>query len=543
MKLPTKKKPLEPKNQRIETLINAMDSRELVIPPFQREFIWKRHNVLYLFDSILQSYPIGSFLVWNTDQGIQYRDKILDLRFPQINNAEDLKIRDFILDGQQRLSCLYGVLKLRNAEKEHIFNVYIDLEEMTFFHYRKNMEVKKNVHFPMSYLYDDEKFLDFRGELGKDPANKELQETLIYLYSHFRNYIIPVIVTYEKTVGEVTPVFVRFNSAGRKLDIFDLTAAVTWKDNFDIRDEITRINGSLQKKRFQHTDKHLYLKMMAALHAGATKTNVVDKLNDLSSNELKSLLRKAEIGLQRAIDFLQAELFVYGEDFLPYENQLVALTYFFSLANNPGSKQLKSLQRWFWISGFSERFRGASESILDEDIRYIEKLVRGEDGISLPDEGYRLEVKDLLNKKYNRSSAFTKSFILFLASQTPKDLASGTKINLQRPLSEINRMECHHIFPRRILRNSAFSNEKIDNICNICLCQSNENKRIKDRNPSEYLQKCYDELGADAENVFHSSLIPNDMNAGWKEDDYEIFLGQRARLIVEGVNKKILGDK
>jgi len=539
MKLPTKKKPLEPKNQRIETLINAMDSRELVIPPFQREFIWKKHNVLYLFDSILKSYPIGSFLVWNTDQDIQYRDKILDLKFPPINNLEDLKIRDFILDGQQRLSCLYGVLKWRNAEKEHIFNVYLDLETMDFFHYRKNIQIKRNVHFPMSYLYDDEKFLDFRSELAKDPANKKIQETLIYLYNHFRNYIIPVIVTYEKTVGEVTPVFVRFNSTGRKLDIFDLTAAVTWKDNFDIRDEIVRINGSLQKKRFQHIDKHLYLKMMAALHAGAAKTNIVDKLNDLSSSELKSLLRRVEIGLQRAIDFLQAELFVNGKDFLPYENQLVVLTYFFSLVTNPSPKQLKSLKRWFWVSGFSERFRGASESILDEDIRYVGKLVRGEDDISLPDEEYRLDVKDVINKKYNRSSAFTKSFILFLACQSPKDLVCGSKINLRRPLSEINRMECHHIFPRRILRNNAFSNEKIDNICNICLCQSNENKRIKDRSPSEYLQKCYDELGADAESVFRSSLIPNEENAGWKEDDYEKFLGQRSKLIVEQINKMI----
>ncbi len=79
---------------------------------------------------------------------------------------------------------------------------------------------------------------------------------------------------------------------------------------------------------------------------------------------------------------------------------------------------------------------------------------------------------------------------------------------MQKPLAEINQTECHHIFPRKILREASVPNEKIDSLCNICLYKSKNNKIVKDQNPSEYLKKCYTELGVDAEKVFQSTLIP-----------------------------------
>src|SRR5262245_4376098 len=43
------------------------------LPAIQREFVWKPTQVIRLFDSIMQHYPIGSFLFWELEQ--ENRDK------------------------------------------------------------------------------------------------------------------------------------------------------------------------------------------------------------------------------------------------------------------------------------------------------------------------------------------------------------------------------------------------------------------------------------------------------------------------------------
>jgi len=540
MQIQMKKKPIEPKNQRIETLVNSVNSRELVIPPFQREFVWKEDKILFLFDSILKTYPIGSFLIWNSPQKIKCRDTILDIKLPKCE-FPDIYTRDFILDGQQRLSTLYGVLTWKDANREHIFNVYLDLESMEFFHYQKKMKIKKNVHFPMGYLYDYEKFLDFRNEIKnnedlEEEESKKLQDTLNYLYNHFRNYIIPVIVTYEKTVEEVSPIFIRFNSGGLELGIFDLISAMTWSDNFDFRQEIDKINKGLQKKRFQQTKYRMYLKILAALNSGSTKGTHINKLGNLNSEQLNSLLKTTEKALNKAVDYLQSNLFVYGDDFLPYENQLVVFTYFFAKIKNPRPKQLKYLRSWFWKTGFSEHFRGSTDTILDEDLRLIDRLQSEELKVYSETEIFDFNKDELLGKKYNKASAFTKAFILMLLSLTPKDIINGSTINVQKPLIDLSK-EFHHLFSLKTLRCQQNNVDDKNNLCNICLIQSTENNKINRENPSQYLKNCYQELGIDAKKVFLSNLIPTGGNSGWNNDDYAKFLQKRAQLITERINE------
>ena len=50
----------------IVELINMLARKMLLIPPFQREFVWEPEDVLKLWDSIFRFYPIGSLLSWET---------------------------------------------------------------------------------------------------------------------------------------------------------------------------------------------------------------------------------------------------------------------------------------------------------------------------------------------------------------------------------------------------------------------------------------------------------------------------------------------
>src|SRR5690349_20912315 len=41
---------------------------EIVLPKYQRAFVWGPQQVLELLDSVLRDYPIGSLLLWETTE-------------------------------------------------------------------------------------------------------------------------------------------------------------------------------------------------------------------------------------------------------------------------------------------------------------------------------------------------------------------------------------------------------------------------------------------------------------------------------------------
>lgn len=40
-------------------------NKSILLPAIQREFVWGSDQIIRLFDSLMQDYPIGSFLVWH----------------------------------------------------------------------------------------------------------------------------------------------------------------------------------------------------------------------------------------------------------------------------------------------------------------------------------------------------------------------------------------------------------------------------------------------------------------------------------------------
>lgn len=95
----------------IMALVTQIQNGELVLPDFQRDFVWKEDQIRLLFDSIMRGYPFGSLLFWNTQYvDVPYRDFVHDIRTGQTFAT---KIKDagkrltMVLDGQQRLQSLF----------------------------------------------------------------------------------------------------------------------------------------------------------------------------------------------------------------------------------------------------------------------------------------------------------------------------------------------------------------------------------------------------------------------------------------------------
>lgn len=117
-------------------------NHSILLPAIQREFVWDSDQIIRLFDSLMQGYPIGSFLVWHL-HGEAARDEmkyqfiqhyIEDSVHPDEPEFEQMryhnkKIReenelelpseqDLVLDGQQRLTAFYIGFKGTYTEKQ-----------------------------------------------------------------------------------------------------------------------------------------------------------------------------------------------------------------------------------------------------------------------------------------------------------------------------------------------------------------------------------------------------------------------------------------
>ena len=97
------------------------------LPSIQRKFVWEVTQIESLFDSLMQGYPIGTFLFWSVEKGgdpshideytfykfIQNYSEKNSLEFVQ-SKVEKPSVKEKIvavLDGQQRLSSLYCALQ------------------------------------------------------------------------------------------------------------------------------------------------------------------------------------------------------------------------------------------------------------------------------------------------------------------------------------------------------------------------------------------------------------------------------------------------
>ncbi len=87
----------------LSKLLEDIDMGEIGLPEIQRPFVWKNTKVRDLFDSMYKGFPVGYLLFWANGVGNGHR---------QIGANNKQKVpRLLIVDGQQRLTSLFAVLK------------------------------------------------------------------------------------------------------------------------------------------------------------------------------------------------------------------------------------------------------------------------------------------------------------------------------------------------------------------------------------------------------------------------------------------------
>lgn len=511
----------------IKNLTDDIKKGEIKIPQFQRKFVWKEQQALDLLDSIANNYPIGSLLLWRTSTKLATERNIGDFKLPE---TDDLTPTDYVLDGQQRITVIYSCLGA--PDNEEGFAVVYDLDSNQFLPAPLEHNPKM---FPLRWLYETTKMLNFRTSLQSFPKHEGYQATLDTLISAFTNYKIPVVTLKDLSLEEVCPIFERINISGTKLAMFDLMVAATWSKTFDLNEEVDRIITSLEPKGFGDIEPNTILKCLSAVQYGGTKKDQILKLRDLPETEMDSLVDRTSEALLKTIDTLTTEFRIYSWEFLPYEALVIILCYIFSNSHSLSSEKLIRVRQWFWRASFSERYRVGGENFLSKDLEVVQKFIIEEQGDEV-DIGNIPTSSQLLNTSFRINNSRARAIILALAVQKPRNLTNGAFIDTAIALSNYNRKQFHHIYPKGYLK-SINAQENHNSIVNICILAASENNTISDSDPHEYLPGCIERLKESATAVFASNFLPAPDSFAFGEASYEDFLNKRGSLLSTHIEK------
>lgn len=517
----------KPTPERILQLASRVLSGDIILPEFQRPFVWKRRQILELMDSIYKNYPIGSLLVWESKQDLASKRSIADLNIAERSEAYPV---NYLLDGQQRLSAICGVIHWTPGDPKSVWNVYFDLKTNHFQHADHADELP--VHqIPLRRMSNAPDFYRRLSPID-DPLMRDRADLL---FTRFLEYQVPLVTLGDMSIEDVAPVFERINSTGTRLTIYDLMRAATWSPEFDLGNTVEDIKSALESKKYDTLDSKTFLRTLGAAAGGDFSAQSIDALRELSLEDLTTAADAMKASALRAADFLATEISAPRAESLPYANQFAVLSEVFRLLPTPTDLQLQEIKRWFWRTTLSGYFSGWDSGQMTQDTRKVRSFAAGK-GTSLGDGGVIPTASLWKIKPFRSNSAVSKMLALMLAEGTPLDLVNGQRIDVDKSLAWSNDKEYHHLFPQGYLARIGVPATQANVVGNIVLLTSISNIQIKDKAPSQYLKAIIDASGRDALlQRMQSNLIPESALECALQDDYQGFLSARSGFLHEHV--------
>lgn len=523
---------ISPAALKIDRLVNRVREGDIMIPAFQRGFVWNQEQIIELLDSIYKNYPIGSILLWNSSERLKASRNIGGLVLP---DREPEYPVNYVLDGQQRLSSIYAVFcadrefapaKGEYAADSNVFDIAFRFDDQAFIP-RTNIE-NDRPSIALSSLLDTQLFFE-----AIEPLSSEHRAEARSLNSLINNYEIPVVTISRREKDEVGVIFERINSTGTRLTTLDLLIAWTWSEDFHLQDSLRDLSDILDSKGFASLPDKVILQCLGGILADDARTKTILSLDPIKVREFFDSVGAA---IAAAIDFLSTEFKIQSLELLPHLQQVVPLSYFFSKVNTPTGARVETLKKWFWKTSFSRRYSAQTDDKINSDITFMQTLASGLDArIS----GYSSELSAdiLVNLKFTKSHPYTRALLLLLAQRAPLDLTNGSAVDIGESLSSFNRKEYHHIFPRAFLRSRGVTADKANSLCNFCFLPAGSNKRISSKEPSDYIFNLVPE--SNRKQILESNMMPLRMEI-YSNNNYDEFISSRAQLIGQFVDSLVV---
>ena len=526
----------EPQSVTFTSLFAEIESGTIKIPQFQRDFVWSKAKSAKLLDSIVKGYPIGTFILWKTNERLRSIRNLGRVSLPETPKGNAVK---YVLDGQQRLTSLFVTLKgltiKRDEYEEDFSQFWVDL-----------MVSEPDEIVVMETTGRDEKtIIQLKDLLSGDFAYlasfpKDLQEKIRTYKNRIESYQFSAILMKDAAIDVATEVFTRLNEGGEPLSVFEIMVAKTYdaEKKFDLAEEFNKLIVDLEAVDYDTLSSATVLQTVSV---------IIRK--DCRKKEILNLPKQAVIknwphaveAIRATVDYFRNYYRIPVSRLLPYPGLVIPFAYFFfKHPDKPTGDQQKFLQDFFWRVALGGRYSQSLESRVAQDIGKIDRILKG----ALPTYEWAVDVSPAFiesNGYFSASRSFVKAILCVLAHKEPKSFLDNSIVRLDNAfLKQANSKNYHHFFPKSWLEKQGEEWWRINHVANITLVDDFLNKRvIRAQSPKTYM-KAFLTKNPEIEKCMSTHLIKLNGSFGVLTDDYEKFFKARCKAISRELSKLII---
>ena len=568
----------------IKSLLDKVQEKNLVLPAIQREFVWKPEQICSLFDSLLQGYPIGTFLYWkikpenrNAYQFYEFVQNYHQRDASHCPRLIDIPEHEFVavLDGQQRVSSLNiglnGSYHQKIAGKwwssddafpEKLLYLNLlgepNLDEGTEYDFQfltkeKAKNSNNTAHWFLVSRIMTEDLDDLTDELDEFIDDKSLVKIarnsirLLFRTIHDK----PLISYYEEenqSLERVLSIFIRMNSGGTPLSYSDLllSIAVAQWSNLDAREEIHSLVDELNSigDGFAYS-KDLVLKAGLMLSDIGSVGFKVENFNKTNMEKLESNWEAIRDSLRLATILLAS--FGFNGQNLRADSAILPIAYFLHfhkqtneyLSKSQYATDRENLRLWLvksllkasgiWGSGLDTLLTGIRSVIQKSDgkvfpVEKIEALMTSR-GKSLKFE--EEEIEELAELEYGNKRTYALLSVLFSGF----DFSHHFHVDHIYPKS---------LFSKKLLRQEGLNEEQIErhqtlvnSLANLQLLEGTINNEKRQKMPADWYKLIWPDETARNLHLERQAItyLPESLL------DFEQFCFQRKETLISRINQ------
>jgi hypothetical protein len=494
------------KNERVQVgkLVAEYRAGRIVIPEFQRDYVWRKNKAPRLFDSLYRSFPVSTLLLWQSSEYTKAR------RASPRKAAT--RTMSWLIDGQQRVMTLSRVMS-GDEGIEVLFNPVSDEFSLA------NAATRHDTNWVrVADLFDSSLYRELRSDL---PAGKkgERLEAVFERVRSISQYEIPVVYMIDHSFENAVDAFTRINSLGVRLKQQDIESAhIAATHSGLIADEVVPFVEELERIGFTRlTAMHLFrVCAFIARPDGRMRT----PLHELPRAEVLKAWEQTEKATKDACGMVKSELGLVNMDILWSGALLVPVIAM--LATTPvKTRNPEAMMAWLALAALLHRYSRSSDTALDQDL----KACRADDPIGALLANLRqhrpslaAKARDFAGTLQDRSGLL--AVYIACKNRGIRDFCTGQKVLLQ---DDIDR---HHILPRRQFPEAIRA--QADNVANIAFITSDVNKAISYSGPEVYLSEIEPA-------ILVSQCVPEDHEL-WRVRRAEAFFGARRKLLADSFN-------
>lgn len=554
----------------LEDLLEDIKSGEVQLPDFQRSWIWSDKQIKSLLESVIRNFPINSIMLLECDAD----NTIFSSRPIEGVGEVTNKPRYLVLDGQQRLTSLFGALfssepvkcgdkkffyyvvmkkaldAVENLETEDVIvSVNGDKKSKTLDLSTSEKEFAAGM-FPLNKIFDSHGWLNsYKDFHANDFAKRFATDFDKKIIKRFLRYeIVYVELERNTSLEAVCRIFEKVNISGVKLNVFDLSMAAlaSHKENgkpVNLRADWEKISANFAQRNLKILSAAEGADFITALtllvgyrNFCVSGTPVACKRENVLKLTCKDYLEYRDAvadGFFEAAKFLAGEA-VTEEKYLPYKPQLIPLAAILAALKLSGKNNMTAqdkIRRWYWCGVFGEAYRDGHLARFAKDIVQVMNWIDNDDETPKVIQNTQISAPKLMKYKNVQSAAY-KGMISIIFRNGATDFLSGKKMNVSANFDES--IDDHHIFPKKYCADKNIPKERCDSIANKTPILSETNKIIGNKAPSVYIRE-FERRGIKSQ-LINTSLKSHFADpALCRANNFDAFIVDRANKIFDAI--------